>query len=325
MSLRTLATSWVMSLCASVAALATLIVSPVAPVMVALFTATVSSQAQPPASSPATAATTTAPTTANPSATPVPAPAALPPLPAVTGGACTQLVASGNPQYPPYLWRPSDVDPRLVGANAELMQWLAREIGIPIDTRYVGPWGRVQEEARAGRIDLIAGAFFTLPRTEYMDYFFPAFRETRSVVLTRATSSLNYKRWTDLAGHQGVTVINNSFGVEFDQFARQSLKMTQVATVEQALQMLQRGRVDYFIYEDTPAEAYAARAGGAPIRPQMPAVAHEGLYLTLAHRSRCNTPELRGRLTRALYKLSQERTMNRFIEQGIQLWKQQAP
>lgn len=323
MSLRTLATSWVMSLCASVAAMAALIVSPVAPVMVALFTATLSSQAQPPAPSSASGSSLNP----NPLATPVPGAQAQAqaPLPAVTGGACTQLIASGNPQYPPYLWRPSEDDPRLVGANAELMQWLAREIGVPIDTRYVGPWGRVQEEARAGRIDLIAGAFFTLPRTEYMDYFFPAFRETRSVVLTRATSSLNYKRWSDLTGHQGVTVINNSFGVEFDQFARQSLKMTQVATVEQALQMLQRGRVDYFIYEDTPAEAYAARAGGAPIRPLMPAVAHEGLYLTLAHRSRCNTPELRGRLTRALYKLGQERTMNRFIEQGIQLWKQQAP
>ncbi len=324
MSLRTLAASSVMSLCASVAAVASLLVSPVVPV-VALFAATVSSQAQPPAasfSSSGTSASGPSPN-AGPSATPVPA--ALPPLPAVTGGACTQLIASGNPQYPPYLWRANEDDTRLMGANAELMQWLAREIGIPIDTRYVGPWGRVQEEARAGRIDLIAGAFFTLPRTEYMDYFFPAFRETRSVVLTRANSSLNYKRWTDLTGHQGVTVINNSFGVEFDQFARQSLKMTQVATVEQAIQMLQRGRVDYFIYEDTPAEAYAARAGGAALRPLMPAVAHEGLYLTLAHRSRCNTPELRGRLTRALYKLGQERTMNRFIEQGIQMWKQQAP
>lgn len=318
MSLRTLAASWAMSLCASIAAVAALIVSPATPFIVALFTVTVASQAQPPQTLPGAAS--------NASATAMPgASTPLPPLPAVTGGACTQLIASGNPQYPPYLWRATEDDTRLVGANAELMQWLAREIGLPIDTRYVGPWGRVQEEARAGRIDLIAGAFFTLPRTEYMDYFFPAFRETRSVVLTRANSSLNYRRWSDLSPHQGVTVINNSFGVEFDQFARQSLKLTQVATVEQAIQMLQRGRVDYFIYEDTPAEAYAARAGGAALRPLMPAVAHEGLYLTLAHRSRCNTPELRGRLTRALYKLSQERAMNRFLEQGIQLWKQQAP
>ena len=192
-----------------------------------------------------------------------------------------------------------------------------------VETRYVGPWGRVQEEMRAGRIDLIAGAFFTLPRTEYMDYFHPAFRETRSVIWTRSASPVPYKRWSDLAPKLGVTVINNSFGVEFDNYARQSLKISQVASIEQAIQMLQRGRADYLIYEDTPAEAYVARNGGPAIQPLLPAIAREGLYLTLAHRSRCNTPELRGRLARAVYKLSQERVMNRLVEQGFVLWRKQ--
>lgn len=250
------------------------------------------------------------------------APAATPALPPIPG--CPMLVASGNPQYPPYLWRDPADEQKLIGANADLMQWLGAEIGIPVETRYVGPWGRVQEEMRAGRIDLIAGAFFTLPRTEYMDYFHPAFRETRSVIWTRASSPVPYKRWSDLAPRQGVTVINNSFGVEFDNYARQSLKISQVATIEQAIQMLQRGRADYLIYEDTPAEAYAARGGGPAIQPLMPAVAREGLYLTLSHRSRCNTPELRGRLARAIYKLSQDRVMNRFVEQGFVLWRRQS-
>ncbi|WP_343627612.1 transporter substrate-binding domain-containing protein [Roseateles sp.] len=248
-----------------------------------------------------------------------PAPAPLPPIPG-----CPQLVASGNPQYPPYLWRDPVDEQKLIGANADLMQWVAAEIGIPIETRYIGPWGRVQEEARAGRVDLVAGAFFTLPRTEYMDYFHPAFRETRSVVWTRAGAPVPYKRWSDLGPLQGVTVINNSFGVEFDTYARQSLKITQVASIEQAIQMLQRGRADYMIYEDTPAEAYAARNGGPAIRPLTPAVAHEGLYLTLSHRSRCNTPELRGRLARAVYKLTQDRVMARFVDQGFINWRKQA-
>lgn len=261
-----------------------------------------------------------------PSASPAPGPASVARSTAAAAPAapgCTQLVASGNPEYPPYLWRSPSDPQRLIGANAELMQWLSREVGIPIDTRYVGPWGRVQEEMRAGRIDLLAGAFFTLPRTEYMDYFHPAFRDTRTVVWTRSDRSVPYKRWSDLRSHQGVTVINNSFGVDFDQFARQSLKITQVATIEQAIQMLQRGRADYMIYEDSPAEAYAARIEGVSLQPLAPAVANEGLHLTLSHRSRCNTPELRGRLTRALYKLAQERAMGRFVEQGIQLWRRQ--
>ncbi|WP_431265443.1 substrate-binding periplasmic protein [Roseateles chitinivorans] len=266
-------------------------------------------------------AQTAAPPSAQASAAPG-ASAAAPTPPGPIAG-CPMLVASGNPQYPPYLWRDPADEQKLLGANADLMQWLAAEIGIPIETRYVGPWGRVQEEMRAGRIDLIAGAFFTLPRTEYMDYFHPAFRETRSVIWTRTAAPVAYKRWSDLAPKQGVTVINNSFGVEFDNYARQSLKISQVASIEQAILMLQRGRADYLIYEDTPAEAYAARNGGPSIQPLMPAIAREGLYLTLAHRSRCNTPELRGRIARAVYKLSQDRVMNRFVDQGFVLWRKQ--
>jgi polar amino acid transport system substrate-binding protein len=269
------------------------------------------------------AAAAMAQTASAPQASAAPAPSPATPAPGPIAG-CPLLVASGNPQYPPYLWRDPSDEQKLVGANAELMQWLAAEIGIPVETRYVGPWGRVQEEMRAGRIDLIAGAFFTLPRTEYMDYFHPAFRETRSVIWTRTAAPVPFKRWGDLAGRQGVTVINNSFGVEFDNYARQSLKITQVASIEQAILMLQRGRADYLIYEDTPAEAYAARGGGASIQPLLPAIAREGLYLTLSHRSRCNTPELRGRLARAVYKLSQDRVMNRFVEQGFMLWRKQS-
>lgn len=244
------------------------------------------------------------------------------PAPAPAGTLpCRQLVASGNPQYPPYLWRSAEGEDRLVGANAEMLAWLSKELGLPIEARYVGPWGRVQEEMRAGRIDLIAGAFFTLARTEYMDYFHPAFHETRSVVLVRSGSRLDYRRWSDLAKLQGGTVIGNSFGEEFDRYARENLNLSQVASLERALQMLQRSRVDYLIYEDSPALAYLAQVNIDGVRPLKPAVASEPLHLTLSHRSPCNTPELRGRLARAMYALARQGLMSGWIDKNIQAWK----
>lgn len=245
-------------------------------------------------------------------------------LQAQTTEPCKQLLASGNPQYPPYLWRDPGNEDQLIGANAELMQWLAKEVGVAIEIRYVGPWGRVQEEMRAGRIDLIAGAFFTLPRTEYMDYFHPAFRETRSVVLVRDQSKLNYRRWSDLVGLQGITVINNSFGEEFDRYARESLKLNQVASLDQAIQVLQRSRADYLIYEDSPAAAFLARMNVTDIKALSVTVANENLHLTLSHRSACNTPELRGKLARAMYKLTRQNLMPSMVERGIQAWRRQS-
>ncbi len=243
--------------------------------------------------------------------------------PVMAQEACKHLLASGNPQYPPYLWRAPEDESRLVGANAEMMQWLSKEIGIPIEVRYVGPWGRVQEEVRAGKVDLIAGAFFTVPRTEYMEYFHPPFRDTRSAVWTKDGSKLKYRKWGDLQGRQGVTVINNSFGEEFDRYARENLKITQVASLEQAIQILQKGRADYLVYEDSPGDAFLAKMAITDIKQLDGAVAKEPLYLTLSHKSACNTPELRGKLARAVYKLSRTTQMNDWIGQSIQLWRKQ--
>lgn len=238
---------------------------------------------------------------------------------------CKTLVASGNPQYPPYLWRDPADEGRLVGANADLMQRLAQELGVTIEMRYVGPWGRVQEEAKAGRIDLIAGAFWTQARTEYMDYFSPAFHQTRSVIWVTAKSRLAYRQWSDLVGQQGVTVINNSFGEAFDRYARQALKITQVASLEQAIQMLQRGRADYLIYEDSPGQAFLAKLDIQGVRMLTPAVANEALHLTLAHKSPCNTGELRGRIARALHKLAGANPLPELLDKNIQLWRLHSP
>jgi polar amino acid transport system substrate-binding protein len=239
------------------------------------------------------------------------------------GGVCREIQASGNPQYPPYLWRDPADENRLVGAIAEMTQWLAKEIGVPVVIKYVGPWGRVQQDARAGSVDLVAGAFFTLPRTEYLDYFHPPFRETRSVLFVAAGSKIVYRRWADLIPLRGVTVIRNSFGEEFDRYAREKLKITEVATLEQAIQLVQRGRADYLVYEDNPALAYMARLGVTDLRALPTPVATENLHLALGYRSACNTPEMRARIQRALYKLAREKQMEGFVQRGLQRWRQQ--
>ncbi|MFZ6734402.1 substrate-binding periplasmic protein [Undibacterium sp. Ji42W] len=236
---------------------------------------------------------------------------------------CKSLLATGNPEYPPYLWRDPEDENRLIGANAEWMQLLSKEIGIPIDIKYVGPWGRVQEEAKLGRVDLLAGAFFTLPRLEYMDYFYPAFRETRTVIWTRINYNLPYKKWSDLAGRQGVTVINNSFGEDFDRYAKESLKISMVPSLEQALKMLSLSRAEYLIYEEDPGLAYVAKLNITGLKTVTPPITNENLYLTLAHKSACNTPEMRGRIAKAVYKLDKQNVMNKLIAANIQLWRKQ--
>ncbi|MFZ6845401.1 substrate-binding periplasmic protein [Undibacterium sp. RuTC16W] len=245
---------------------------------------------------------------------------AQPPSPVAT---CKTLIATGNPDYPPFLWRDPDDETKLIGANADLMQLLAKEIGISIEVKYAGPWGRVQEEAKLGRIDLIAGAFFTQPRLDYMDYFYPAFRETRSVIWTRDNAVFPYKKWSDLKSRLGVTVINNSFGDEFDRYAKESLKITTVPGLEQALKMLTLSRADYLIYEEDPGLAYAAKLNITGLKTVNPAISNENLFLTFSHKSACNNGDMRGRIAKAMIKLNKQNVMSKLIDNNIQAWRKQ--
>jgi polar amino acid transport system substrate-binding protein len=236
---------------------------------------------------------------------------------------CTRLVASGNPEYPPYLWRDPANPEQLVGANAELMKRLASEIGVPIEVRYIGSWARVQEEMKSGRIDLIAGAFLTTPRLEYMDYFLATIATTRSVVITATGSKMTYGQWSDLAGYDGLTVIDNSFGEEFDRYAAENLKIAEVGKLENALQMLAGKRADYLIYEDAPARAFAARANIVGLVEAEVPISNENLYLTMSHLSPCNTPTLRGKIAKAMQKFATEKVMDSLIGDSIEAWRTQ--
>lgn len=235
---------------------------------------------------------------------------------------CTKLVASGNPEYPPYLWRDGIDGSRLVGANAALMQLLSERIGLPIEMRYIGSWARVQEEMRSGRIDLIAGAFLTRERLDYMDYIHPIIATTRSVVITAPNGALDYKEWPDLIGKKGVTVVNNSFGEAFDRYAEQNLTIEEVAKLDNALQMVAHKRVDYLVYEDAPARAFAARLGIVGLKEGKNAISNEDLYLTLSHRSACNSGALRGKLAQAMLDLAADKSMDGLIAAAIKDWRQ---
>jgi polar amino acid transport system substrate-binding protein len=235
--------------------------------------------------------------------------------------ACTRLTATGNPEYPPYLWQEPGSRRGLVGANKTIMQALSERLGIPIEVIYTGPWSRAQEEVRVGRIDLIAGAFFTEPRSRYMDYIEPAFLTTRSVVWKRSLVAFDYSEWADLASYEGTTVINNSFGQSFDDYARANLRIDSVTSLPQAFRMLAQGRVDYVLYEEYPGLAYAADLNLHYVIEQLePPISAEGLYLTISHRSPCNSPQLREKLTRIMAELVAEGVTQSALSEGLAAW-----
>jgi len=134
---------------------------------------------------------------------------------------------------------------------------------------------------------------------------------------------LVYRKWSDLVGKNGITVINNSFGEDFDRYAKESLKIVTVSSLEQALTMLNLSRADYLIYEEDPGLAYVAKLNMNDVKTLPTAVANENLYLTMSYKSPCNTPEMRGRISKALYALDKRGLMSKLVTSNIQLWRKQ--
>ena len=243
---------------------------------------------------------------------------------ALAAGKCERMVATGNPEYPPYLWRDPKNPQQLIGANADLLKHLAKELGVVVDIIYTGPWSRAQDEVRTGRVDLIAGAFLTLPRLETMDYIHPPFYSTPSVVWVHRGAEFPYAGWEDLRSRTGDTLVNNSFGQQFDAYAKSNLTLEGVSSLTQAFQKLLLGRTDYVLYERYPGQALADSLGMQDdLLVLDPPISSEGLHLTLSHNSACNDAWLRGRLAKAMHEALAAGLPDALLERNLQRWKDQ--
>lgn len=237
---------------------------------------------------------------------------------------CERIVATGNPQYPPILWVDPEDDSRLIGAGAELLERALAQSNVKLDMLNVGPWSRAQEEARSGRVDMLAGAFLTRQRLGYMDYIHPAYADVPSVIFVRSDGIFPYSGWEDLRGKTGSTVLNNSFGNRFDRFAADNLQIESVPSVEQSFQKLLRGRADYVIYERYQGLAIAQQIGIADRLDVLDgSLMTEQLYLTLSHNSACNSSDLRAALAQAMFDLSRSGVPQQLLEKYREVWAQQ--
>jgi polar amino acid transport system substrate-binding protein len=243
---------------------------------------------------------------------------------AAAAGKCERLVATGNPDYPPYLWRDPQNPQQLIGANADLLQHLAKELGLVVDIAYSGPWAQAQDEVRTGRVDLLAGTPLTAAGLEAMDYVHPALYFTPSVVWVRRGAQFPYSGWQDLPGHKGDTLLNSSFGEAFDAYAKSNLSLQGNSSLTQALQKLLLGQTDYVLYERYSGQALAETlAMQDDLIALEPPISSEALHLTLSHNSACNDPWLRGRLATKMLEAVAAGLPETLLQRNLQRWKEQ--
>ncbi|RMF19591.1 MAG: amino acid ABC transporter substrate-binding protein [Gammaproteobacteria bacterium] len=240
------------------------------------------------------------------------------PAPGADSG-CRTLVVTGNPEYPPWLW--SRKDGTLDGAAAQLLrEALAGSEWEPV-FKAVPTWARAQAETRLGRADMIAGAFITDERQTWMDYIHPQIVDLPNVVFVRKGVYFPFNTWSDLVPYRGATLLNNSFGQEFDSYAKNHLRLEGVSSVEQAFGMLRQSRVDYVVFELFQGNILLETLGWEhDVEPLPNPINAEGLYFTVSRASPCNSGKLKAWLRQRIQQLVMEGRPKALADHYTSVW-----
>ncbi|WP_087021276.1 substrate-binding periplasmic protein [Thaumasiovibrio subtropicus] len=237
---------------------------------------------------------------------------------------CKTIKVSGNSEYPPILWRDPDAPGTLTGLGRQLLEMAFQDTGIQLEFLDVGVWARAQKEVRVGRVDMLAGAFITDDRQTWMDYVFPSFTDIPSVIWTRKETPIGFFQWEDLKAYQGGTLVNNSFGQDFDAFAKEQLNIDYNNSIANAFRMLNADRYDYVVFELYQGKAILQTLDlTAHLSALSPPISVEGLYYTFSKNSTCNTPALRDYLSEKVKTIVASDMFDTLLTEQTHRWAEQ--
>ncbi len=242
----------------------------------------------------------------------------------LAAGKCDRLVITGSPDAPPLLWRDPQDPTHLIGATADVLQQVASDLGLKIDLLYGGKRTLASDEARSGRMDMLADAPLNLAELDHFDYIHPALMQTDYLVWTRKDSALAYATAADLHGHKGAISERARLSREFETFVNQQLTLQRFPTLTPAFQKLLLGEVEYVLAGRYSGTAMAQSLGMSSdlVARDVP-VDQPGLYLAISHNSACNDPWLRGQLAKKMTELAGSDGVQAALQRNIERWKAQ--
>src|SRR6478609_6874724 len=171
---------------------------------------------------------------------------------------CAKITATGHPQYPVIAYKDGD---NIAGAAPMLVEAIAKDLKVPLESKFMGSWSDAQAAARDGKADMIFGIYYNDERAAYLDYVKPAFMFDEVVVFVAKDKPFAYKDENDLIGKKGVTNQGESYGNDFDAFIKDKLTVARTDGVDAAFKELLAGNADYLIAGYYSGLAEAAKEG----------------------------------------------------------------
>jgi polar amino acid transport system substrate-binding protein len=241
---------------------------------------------------------------------------------ALTGNAtfaadeCTKITATGHPQYPAIAYKQGD---DIVGAAPMLVEAIAKNLKVPLESKYMGTWEQTQAAARDGKADIIFGIYYNDERANYLDYVQPAFMYDEVVVFVPKDKPFHYKDESDLIGKKGVTNKGESFGSTIDAFIKDKLTVERTDGVDAAFKDLLDGKADYLIAGYYSGLAEAAKAGiKDKIEALRPAILESQMFVAFSEKSPCLS--LAPSFSKGITKMTTDGTFDIMLQEATSAW-----
>jgi polar amino acid transport system substrate-binding protein len=229
---------------------------------------------------------------------------------------CTKITATGHPQYPAIAYKDGD---NIAGAAPTLVEAVAKNLNIPLESKYMGTWVDAQAAARDGKADMIFGIYYNDQRATYLDYVQPAFIFDPVVVFVAKGKEFPFKGQDDLIGKKGVTNQGESYGTEFDAFIKDKLDVARADGIDEAFKMLLAGQADYLIAGYYPGLAEAAKAG---IKDQIvaldPGLLSAEMFVAFSKKSPCRS--LAAQFGDGITQMTTDGSFNTILTDTIKAW-----
>ncbi|MDE1463672.1 substrate-binding periplasmic protein [Spartinivicinus poritis] len=143
------------------------------------------------------------------------------------------IIVSGLPDYFPFSFEENG---ELKGVFIDLSKDIFAKLKIPVGYR-IFPWKRVLNNAKHGRIDMIAGLYKSQVRETYIDYSVAIIPDPTAVFM-RKGNEFEYGGWDDLKGKSGVTGLGYVLGDKFSRYEKQYLNLYRVEGSKRAFTLL---------------------------------------------------------------------------------------
>lgn len=216
---------------------------------------------------------------------------------------------TGHPDYPPVIWAQKG-DKKLGGVSVELIETIFKDINVKVEFINVETWGRAQEEVKAGRIDMLLPPYKTEDRLGFYNYSADAFMMDETVIFVKKGKEFKFESFQDLLKHQGVAIINDSFGTKFDEFDKANNNIRRLPTTEQCFRFVEKDRARFIVAGANSGLAAMTKLHWENKFVMLPKrIIVTGMYAPISLKSPWNIPEINDYLKKRFGEINQGNTI----------------